>query len=259
MKRHPTLFVSHGAPDILIRQHPVKDAMKALGNRMPDPTAVLVVSAHRVSDPVTVTRESRMKTVHDFVGFPPALYQVQYPAAGDDALSERIAGALADKGIVHELVSGLGLDHGAWVPLRMLYPDARIPVVQVSLPTGDMAGVARLGEALAPLREEGVLIIGSGGSVHNLWALNLEGRTDARVETFEAWLEQAVEENHFPWLVDETRYPDSFSFAHPTVEHFAPLVFAWAAAGRERPGRRLHHSYDYGNLGMSIYAFGEAS
>jgi len=257
MTRLPTLFVSHGAPDLLLREHPAVDALKRLGARLPEPRAVLVVSAHRISSPITITHDDRLGTVHDFGGFPPALYAMNYPATGDDELSARIAEALAQKGVEHALVSGRGLDHGAWMPLRLIYPDARIPVVQVSLPAGSLEEVARLGEALAPLREQGVLMIGSGTSVHNLRALNLDQQTDPWADEFEAWLRQAVEENHFQWLIDERRHPDSFRYAHPTLEHFAPIVFAWAAAGKDRAGRRIHQSYDYGNLGMSHYAFGE--
>lgn len=182
---------------------------------------------------------------------------MEYPARGDDALSDTVLRALRKGGIPSHNVRERGLDHGAWVPLHFLYPDARIPVVQVSLPAGTPQDLAKMGEVLAPLRQEGVLIMGSGGSVHNLRAINPNGETDNWALEFEAWLREAVEENHFDWLISEEHLPQSFRQAHPTVEHFAPLIFAWAAGGADQPGRRIHHSFDYGNIGMSVFAFGD--
>ncbi len=251
-----TLFVSHGAPDILIRPEPSVDTLRDLGRRAPEPRGIVIVSAHWISDPIGITAGEQLPTIHDFGGFPSELYALQYPAKGDDTLSRNIASALTAQGIDHELVAERGLDHGAWIPLRFMYPDARIPVVQVSLPAGSLADLAGLGKALARLREDGVLIIGSGGSVHNLHALNRDGRTDDWVLEFEAWLREAVEGNHFDWLITPERFPHTFRRAHPTLEHYAPLIVAWAAGGPDQPGRRVHHSFDYGNLGMSFFEFG---
>jgi len=177
-------------------------------------------------------------------------------ARGDDDLSRNIAGALSARDIDNELVRGRGLDHGAWIPLHFMYPDARIPVVQVSLPAGSLKDCVELGKALAQLRRDGVLIIGSGGSAHNLRTLNRDGRTDDWVLEFEAWLQETVENNQFDRLVRVREFANNFQQAHPTLEHFSPLVVAWAAAGPDQPGRRIHHSFDYGNLGMSFFEFG---
>lgn len=255
----PTLFISHGAPDILMRQQVSVDTLRGLGSRMPEPQGIVMVSAHWVKDPVGVTAGKRQRTIHDFSGFPDELYAVQYPARGDDDLSRRVSQALLAGGLGSELAHERGLDHGAWIPLHFMYPDAGIPVVQVSLPAGSLEDLAELGEALAPLRRQGVLIIGSGGSVHNLHALNRDGRTDDWALEFETWLYEAVENNHFDRLVAAERLPNSFRQAHPTVEHYAPIVVAWAAAGPDQPGRRIHHSFDYGNLGMSFFEFGAQS
>jgi len=258
MPQHlPTLFVSHGAPDIVLRHMAATDALWELGHRLPEPRGIVIVSAHWVDDPVGITRDEQLKTLHDFGGFPQALYSMQYPARGDEVLSDTIQSALEVNGIASRSVAGRGLDHGAWVPLHFLYPDARIPVVQLSLPAGTLQDLAELGEALAPLRQEGVLIIGSGGSVHNLRAIKMNEETDEWAVAFEAWLRETIEGNHFDWLISGKDFPSSFHQAHPTLEHFAPLVFAWAAADSTLPGRRLHHSFDYGNIGMSMFSFGE--
>ena len=168
----PTLFLSHGAPDILLRETPATTFLGGLGTELPEPEAIVIISAHWIDAPVGITTGEQLNTIHDFGGFPESLYQVTYPAKGDDALSARIANLLTAAGIESQLVSNRGLDHGAWIPLRLIYPDAQIPVVQVSLPTGRLNDLAILGKALAPLRYEGVLIIGSGGTVHNLRSMN---------------------------------------------------------------------------------------
>ena len=163
---HPSLFVSHGAPDIAITEHSAVDAFRELGKRLEKPAAIVVVSAHWISDPVGVTSSEAPDTIHDFGGFPGSLYRLRYPAKGDPELAAAIAGKLQHAGFRTALDARRGLDHGAWMPLLLMYPDAGIPVIQVSLATGGMDAHTRLGEALAPFREDGVLVIGSGGSVH---------------------------------------------------------------------------------------------
>jgi 4,5-DOPA dioxygenase extradiol len=251
----PTLFLSHGAPDILLRETAAAKFLSGLGAELSEPKAIVIISAHWIDDPVGITTGERLKTIHDFGGFPESLYQITYPAKGDDALSERIAFLLATAGIENQLIGDRGLDHGAWILLRLMYPDARIPVVQVSLPTGTLNEHAALGEALSPLRNEDVLIIGSGSTVHNLRSLNRENRTDPWAEEFEEWLKEAIEGNHFDWLIDREVLPSNFRQAHPTIEHYVPLVVAWAAGGSDIPGKRIHQSFDYGNIGMGMYAF----
>ncbi len=251
----PTLFVSHGAPDIAIRDTPAVEALKSVTKLFPVPKGIVIVSAHWIEDPITMTSGGTLKTIYDFGGFDPQLYQIEYPAIGDENLSKRVAALLDSSGIQSNLDNRRGLDHGAWIPLKIIYPDAEIPVVQLSLPVATMKALTRYGEALKPLTEEGILIIGSGGSVHNLRAMNLSNQTDGFATEFEEWLKQSVEGNHLEWLIDDSKYPDSFHIAHPTIEHFAPLVFAWAAANDQATGKRIHTSFDYGNIGMSIYQF----
>lgn len=253
---YPSLFLSHGAPDIAITRHPAEDAFRALGRRLVKPTAVIMVSAHWTSDPVGLTASVAPETIHDFGGFPEALYRLRYPAKGDPELATTIAGKLKDAGFDVDLNEQRGLDHGTWIPLSFMYPDADIPVVQISLPAGGMVACTRMGEALAPLRGDGVLVIGSGGSVHNLREMNRHGSTAPWAHAFEQWLLEAIEGNHFDWLADPEKLPTEFGTAHPTIEHYAPLIVAWAAGDKGSPGRRIHHSFMYGNVGMSFYEFG---
>ena len=252
----PSLFLSHGAPDMVITEKDARDALRTLATRLPRPSAIVVVSAHWSADPLGVTAGDRLRTIHDFGGFPAELYALQYPAQGSQTLSNEIKERLHEQGFVARLDTERGLDHGAWIPLMIMYPDAEIPVVQVSLPAGSLNDLVRLGTALRPLCQRGVLVIGSGGSVHNLRALNQVAKTDDWAVQFEHWLRQTVEGNHFSRLITTTDFPTSFRRAHPTIEHYAPLVVAWAAGDRDLPGRRVHHGFTYGNLGMSCFEFG---
>lgn len=251
----PSLFISHGAPDFILTENPAAAALQAVGRRFPRPRAIVVVSAHWIRQPVGITTGETHHTIHDFSGFPDALYQLHYPAKGDPELAADIVEHLSTGGLESAPVAERGLDHGAWIPLLLSYPEAEVPVIQVSLPSGDLPACARLGQALMPLREQGVLIIGSGGSVHNLGALNREARTDRWASEFESWLQATVEGNRFDSLLTAEQTAPRFRSAHPTIEHFAPLVTAWAAGDQTRPGRRFHHGFMYGTLGMSMFEF----
>jgi 4,5-DOPA dioxygenase extradiol len=252
----PTLFLSHGAPDILLSDQPSVAVFRTLAARLPRPRGILVVSAHWIDDPVGITGDGELATIHDFGGFPAALYAERYPAHGDRALSERLEALLRAAGIPHRRHATRGLDHGAWVPLKLAYPKADIPVIQVSLPVGTLDASASLGAALSPLTGEGVLVIGSGGSVHNLGALKPLGPPDPWASRFEEWLAERVEGNDLMGLVTAASHPSDMRMAHPTVEHLAPLAVAWAAGAADSPGRRFAEGFTYGNLGMSCYAFG---
>ena len=254
----PSLFLSHGAPDLLLSAGPAVELLRTLAARLPRPRAILVCSAHWIDDPVGITGGGELPTIHDFGGFPAVLYAERYPASGDAELSARIGGLLDDAGIGHRLHQHRGLDHGAWVPLKLMYPAADLPVAQVSLPAGDLAACARLGAALAPLRQDGVLVIGSGGSVHNLGAIRRDGPPDDWAVAFEDWLKETVEGDAFDRLRGaDADHPPQLRQAHPSLEHLAPAVVAWAAGGQDRPGRRFASGFTYGNLGMSCYTFGE--
>lgn len=251
-----TLFISHGAPDIILSQNPAADALRDIAAQHRQAEAIVLVSAHWIDDPICITAGAQLTTIHDFGGFAPELYQMQYPAKGNVDLSNRIKACLQQAGIESQLHPERGLDHGAWIPLKIMYPEADIPVVQVSLPAGSLEEAAQLGKALAPLREENILIIGSGGSVHNLRALSRNGKPEEWVLEFENWLLKSIEGNHFESLITPDKFPPSFRQAHPSIEHYAPLVVAWAAADTQQSGKRIHHSLSYTNLGLSMFEFG---
>jgi len=251
----PTLFISHGAPDFVLTEHVANHALRSLSGKLASPKAIVIISAHWIESPIGITSAESHQMVYDFSGFPDALYQLTYPARGDPALAHQIGGQLESAGFSVNLDQERGLDHGAWVPLMLIYPTAGIPVIQVSLPKGNLREAARLGEALTPLREQNVLIIGSGGSVHNLGAMNREEHTDVWAKKFEYWLQDNVQGNRFDRVVNPQQFTPLFDQAHPTPEHFAPLVVAWAAGNKHKPGRRFHQSFMYGNIGMAMFEF----
>ncbi len=252
---HPTLFLSHGAPDFVLTDHIATSALKKLGKQLALPKAIVIVSAHWISSPIGITAAASHKMIYDFSGFPEALYQLSYPAKGDPELATQIGKMLQTAGFSINLDKERGLDHGAWVPLMLIYPGAEIPVIQVSLPKGGFKECARLGEALAPLHDQGILIIGSGGSVHNLRAMNRRNQTDVWAKKFEYWLQQNIEGNRFDRVLNPQQFTPLFDQAHPTPEHYAPLIVAWTASDRYKPGKRFHHSFMYGNIGMAMFQF----
>lgn len=255
----PTLFVSHGAPDILISGGDSQDSFQQLAATLPTPKAIVIVSAHWISGPVGITDMDQLDTVHDFGGFQPELYTMNYPARGNHALSGRLSALLEEKGFETKLQPNRGLDHGAWMPLKLMYPEASIPVVQVSLPESSLTELVDFGEALKPLTVEGVLIIGSGGTVHNLREIKRNSPPDSWALEFDSWLKDRVEGNHFHDLVNVEQFPDNFLRAHPTLEHYAPIIVAWAAGNWKEPGRRVHQSFCYGNVAISHYLFGSGT
>jgi 4,5-DOPA dioxygenase extradiol len=240
------LFVSHGSPLEAVEDDPWSRALAAWAAKRPKPRAAVVVSAHW-EGPLAATSSAAPATIHDFDGFPEELYKIAYPAPGAPELAEEVArraGAALDP--------KRGLDHGAWVPLRKMYPDADVPVVQLSIPlNGD---VQPLGRALADLRKEGVLLIGSGGTVHNLRSLTW-GDKDAATMTwardFDRW---AAERAGDADALSRWRTAPEAARAHPSLEHFLPMLFVAAAA---LPGDRLemiHEGFQYGTLSMRTFA-----
>lgn len=251
--KQPSLFLSHGAPDLLISDDPALSFFEQLGKQQPEPTAIVIISAHWIAEPVQVTTAQHYKTIHDFGGFADELYDMTYPANGDPELALSIIELLVNKGIPAIGNVSRGLDHGAWIPLKAIYPNAHIPVVAVSLPS-TLEACVELGAALATLRKQGVLIIGSGGSVHNLSAMNRSGRTDEWAQRFTHWLTDVVKSGSAERLLESKEYPAEFRQAHPSVEHLAPL-FVSQAAGAGKPGQLIYEGFMYGNIGMACYQF----
>lgn len=254
----PSLFVSHGAPTLpLDTASPARAFLSGLGRQLPRPEALLVVSAHWETRQPSLSSAARPATIHDFHGFPPALYQLRYPAPGAPALAGRAAGLLKAAGAAPLLDPGRGLDHGAWVPLLLAWPEADVPVVQLSvLAGGDAEAHLALGRALAPLRDEGVLILGSGGAVHNLGALSRGGGPAPDwALAFEDWLVGAVEAGDEAALAAWQDDAPTARRAQPSDEHFLPLFVA-LGAGDGGPGRTLHRGFEHGSLSMAAFAWG---
>lgn len=253
----PAVFVSHGAPTLLLEGGPAVDFLAGLGQRLGRPKGIVCVSAHWETDRPAVSAAAAPETIHDFSGFPRELYAMRYPAQGSPTLAARVKDALGSAGIACTVDPARGLDHGAWVPLMKMYPEADIPVLQLSVqPDRDPAHHLAVGRALAPLRAEGVLVLASGSAIHNLRALRWGVDTpEAWAVDFAHWLDRAVEAGAVDDLVDYRDRHPAGAMAHPTDEHFLPL-FAAAGAGGAGKGERLHASFMHANLGMHAYAWG---
>lgn len=233
--------------------------LDGLGAQWPRPRAIVVVSAHFEADRPSVGAAAQPATVHDFGGFPAQLYQIRYPAPGAPGLAASIATRLSEAGFSPTLRHQHGIDHGVWVPLLRAYPEADIPVVPLSVnPHADAAHHFAIGRVLAPLRDEGVLVIGSGGFVHNLRDLDWQHRDAAMpawAGEFAAWMCGRLDAHDTPALLDWERQAPSPRKAHPTVEHLMPLFVALGAGGESPRVRRLHRSHEYGSLALDAFAF----
>ena len=253
----PSIFISHGSPMFALEPGLLGPNLRAIGRSLRGLTAVLVVSPHWQTRGVCVGSSAAPETIHDFGGFPPPLYQLQYPAPGAPALARDAAELLAQAGFEVALDERRGLDHGAWVPLRYLLPDADVPVFQVSLPQHiDAAGALRLGQALAPLRERGVLVIGSGSLTHNLYEFRQHIRDPEYAQQFVDWIRAAVAARDVEALVDYRRRAPHAQRAHPTEEHYLPLLVAVGAGADTDPARLVEGGMTYGVLSMDSFAFG---
>ena len=258
----PSLFLSHGAPTLPLTDTPARDFLTELGSGLTRPKAILVVSAHWETDRPAVNAVAWNETIHDFYGFPRALYDLRYPAPGSPQLADEIARYLRRAGFECDIDTKRGLDHGAWVPLSLIYPAADIPVVELSVqPRLGPEHHLRVGRALAPLREEGVLIIGSGSFTHDLSEFRGRELNEASppwVTQFADWFDAALTRGRTDDLI---HYADHAPYArknHPTEEHLLPLFAALGAGGDATPPRRIHASSTYSVLRMDVYAFGDA-
>ncbi|HVE49722.1 MAG TPA: class III extradiol ring-cleavage dioxygenase [Casimicrobiaceae bacterium] len=263
MPRFPTIFVSHGSPMTAIEPGAAGDAWRALAAALPRPRAVLIASAHWETGLPMLTGSAKPETIHDFGGFPQALYEIVYPAAGAPQVAAEATDVLKRAGITAAIDGCRGLDHGAWVPLRHMYPNAEIPVVQISVqPDRGAAHHIALGRALAPLAEKDVLVIGSGHVTHNLrdWSLNLRRASQLPYVTeFADWLADRLESNDDAALVGWREQGPNATRAHPSEEHFLPLLIAYGAAGERPRVERVHREVIGGALAMDAYRFGAAT
>ena len=252
------VFVSHGSPTTPIEDIPARTFLRGLGAAYSGVEAVLCVSAHWETQRPAVNAVNKLSTIHDFYGFPEELYRIRYPARGSEELASRVSGLLKIAGLESDLDTSRGLDHGAWVPLMLMFPQANKPVVQLSIQHHlDPRRHFEMGRALAPLSHENVLILGSGGAVHPLGYSDFwEGKlTETWAIEFDEWLTDAVVRGDHEALVDYRRrapYPER---AHPRPDHYMPLLVAMGAAGEGARGTLLHHSWYFGDLGMDAYSF----
>lgn len=258
--RLPTLFVPHGAPTFALRPGAAGAVMAETAAQLPRPRAVVIVSPHWDTRVATVGHAARLNTIHDFFGFPQALYQLQYPATGCPEAAREVSAAIAAAGLPVEDVPSQGLDHGAWVPLRFMYPEADVPVVPVSLQSHlGVAGAYALGRALAPLAERGLLIIGSGNLTHNLTDYRVVrdagGEPPAYVRDFPEWMAAQISHGDIEALLDYRQRAPQAVRAHPTDEHLQPLYVALGAAGDSAQGVRLHSGINDYVLAMDAWRF----
>ncbi|PKO61126.1 MAG: dioxygenase [Betaproteobacteria bacterium HGW-Betaproteobacteria-18] len=254
----PVFFISHGAPTFALAPGQLGPKLSALGQKLTGIKAVLVVSPHWQTRELQVLTTPSPETIHDFGGFPAALYQLQYPAPGQPELAAEAQRLLAQAGWPVSADAHRGLDHGAWVPLWHLLPKADIPVFQVSLPHSlDTAGALALGRALAPMRERGVMIVGSGSLTHNLHEIQPADApaADYAVE-FAHWIRQAVTRADAEALLDYRSRAPHAQRAHPTQEHLLPLLVALGARSAAEEAQVIAGGITHGVLSMESYAWG---
>lgn len=256
----PTLFISHGSPMLAVEPGIYGAAWTAMAAALPRPAAILMVSAHWTTTQPNVSAVVQPATIHDFGGFPPRLYEITYPAPGAPQLAARVGELLSQADIPVGIAPARGLDHGAWVPLQQMYPQAGIPVTQLSVqPARDAEWHLRLGEALRPLREENVLIIGSGGLTHNLHEFHFDEFStdiaDGYVHAFQDWMYDALKRNDRAALSDWQQQAPSARRAHPSTEHLLPLFVAYGAASKKPSLQRPLANYSGRALAMDCYVF----
>lgn len=259
------IFLSHGAPQIILDHSEVHDFLAGLGASLDGlrarPSAIVVISAHWESSGFRVTGSEQLRTIYDFGGFDPRLYEIIYPAKGNAALAQEIVELGHQAGLTIQIDAQRGLDHGAWVPLHLMYPEADIPVLQVSVPRGATpAEMFRLGQVLAPLREQNILILGSGSLTHNLYEFrgqDLDEVPPSWVSPFTDWFAEKVAMGDVASLLDYSRLAPFARENHPTAEHILPFFVVLGALNGQKLDR-LHHSYNYGILAMDAYGSGLA-
>lgn len=259
MKKLPTLFISHGSPMHAIESGKAGDAWAALADALPAPKAVVMVTAHWETNVPMLSGNARPSMIYDFGGFPDALYKIKYAAPGAPDVAARAQALLKEAGITAGIDGCRGFDHGTWVPLLRMYPDADVPIVQVSVQSAmNPRHHVELGRALAPLTREGVLIVGSGHLTHNLrdWMMTHgQGTRLSYAVEFQRWVHRQLTTHNIDAL---TRYrheaPEAIR-AHPTEEHFLPLFVALGAAGENPQVERVFDGFEGNALAMDAYRF----
>lgn len=262
--QQPSLFVPHGAPTFALRPGAAGAALTRLSAQLARPRAIVVVSPHWETDVPTVGFADRLETIYDFWGFPEALYSLTYPATGCREAADEVVAALAKAGFPVKKDGERGLDHGAWVPLRMMFPDADIPVIPLSIQhQGGPAHHFKVGQGLASLAKQGFLIIGTGSITHNLRdyqiAAQQSGATPAYVREFSDWIADQIAVQQNDALINYRQSMPHARQAHPSEDHLLPLFVALGAADVDANSERVHAGIDDFVIAMDAYAFWPAS
>lgn len=257
-KELPTVFVSHGPPSLVLDDVPATEFLKGLGKRYEDVEAVLCISAHWETVKPTINSVEVNETIHDFYGFQPELYDIKYPAKGDPELAEKTRDLINNASIHCEIDRHRGLDHGAWVPMILMFPEVNMPVFQLSIQQNlSPHDHHAIGKAIEPLRHDGVLILGSGGAVHPLGYAPLapDAKTDQWALNFDEWLNNTVVSGDEKDLINYRELSPYPERAHPYPDHLMPLLTAMGSAGSGAKGKIIHHSWYWGDMGMAAYEF----
>lgn len=255
--RQAALFISHGAPTLPLENSPTRHFLEQLGKTLHRPRAIVVVSAHWESTMPMVNLAAKPDTMHDFGGFPAVLYTLRYPASTDLTLAADVVDRLRQTGLQVGTTDQRSLDHGMWTPLMLMYPQADIPLVMVSLPHGASAATFfQMGRALRALRDDNVMIIGSGSYTHNLWQLSQDGAAPASwTAEFAHWMDQALLENRQQDILDWKQLAPHAKENHPSDEHFNPLLVVMGAGSDTVPPVKLHDDWRMGALSMACWSF----
>jgi len=261
IQRTPSLFLSHGSPMMALEQSETTQFFNQLGKELPQPKAIVIFSAHydRLG-PVTITSGHTLTTIHDFYGFPQSLYDVNYSANGAPELAQKAAGLLNESGIPAQLDPTQGLDHGAWTPMLFMYPNKNIPIIQVSINSAmDAVFHFEIGRSLRPLREQGILFVGSGGISHNLREIFAPRQDLQRVEKvnqFTQWVSEELAAGNVDNLLDYLNKGPHARFNHPTPDHYLPLPCILGTSYEDEIGKVLHRAMDLEILALDAYGFG---
>lgn len=254
----PAVFISHGSPMVAIQSGPYQNALAGFGHAA-RPRAIVAISAHwGTGTSISITDDERHTTIHDFGGFPSALHQLTYDAPGSPELASRVADLLRTGGFIPAITKGRGLDHGTWIPLRLMYPEADIPVVALSVPLQLLPQeLYRIGQSLAPLRNEGVMVLGSGGVVHNLHLVHFDDvnhPVDSWAAEFDDWFRDAVQQKRTAELFDFMKIAPNARLAVPTFEHFAPVFPVLGAGSTGGEVTTIYEGFEHGNISMRSFA-----
>ncbi len=256
----PVLFLGHGSPMNALADNAYTHRLRALGQRLPKPRGILCISAHWVTDGTFVTRMAKPKTIHDFSGFPPELFAVQYPAPGSPEIADLICATASDAAIQADEKTW-GLDHGTWSVLRHMYPDADVPVLQLSIDgTRPDQDHFKIGQALKPLRDQGILIVGSGNIVHNLRLIDWNAAAPAfpwAIE-FDAWVAARLANKDFKPLYHKVLHSDAARLSIPTPEHYRPLLYTLGAVDAEDTFSVEYEGIEHASISMRCIRYGRA-